>query len=92
MSTTIQSTPAATARPDRPDPRRWKALAVLGLIALLFEEVTGQDASLAAGVQIAMQAIGGAIGLACLGHRRPAIRRGSGPRRRAGGGPAGVTP
>jgi MFS family permease len=29
-------------------------------------EVTGQDASLASGVQTAMQAIGGAIGLACL--------------------------
>jgi MFS family permease len=35
MSTTIQSTPAATARPDRPDPRRWKALAVLGLIQFM---------------------------------------------------------
>ena len=32
MSTTIQSTPAVTARPDGSDPRRWKALAVLGLI------------------------------------------------------------
>ena len=29
-------------------------------------EVTGQDASLASGVQTAMQAIGGAIGLSCL--------------------------
>jgi MFS family permease len=30
------------------------------------QEVIGQDASLASGVQTAMQAIGGAIGLACL--------------------------
>jgi MFS family permease len=29
-------------------------------------EVTGQDASLASGVQSAMQAVGGALGLACL--------------------------
>jgi hypothetical protein len=35
MSTTIQSTPAVTARAGGPDPLRWKAIAVLGLIQFM---------------------------------------------------------